>query len=82
MRVCATIGEDLGRVAARVSADGHTADKTRSVELSWLVDDIPMYGMLTVPDGAALPSLVMVAGERAYRSGVEPPCPVTTVVAA
>ena len=36
---------------------------TRSVELSWPVDDIPMYGTLTVPDGAGpFPAVVMVAG--------------------
>ncbi len=55
--------EHLGIVAARVSADRHTADMTRSVELSWQVDDIPMYGTLTVPEGSGpFPAVVMVAG--------------------
>ncbi len=36
---------------------------TRSVELSWLVDDISMHGTLTVPDGPGpFPGVVMVAG--------------------
>lgn len=36
---------------------------TRSVELSWVVDDIPMYGTLALPDGAGpFPGVVMVAG--------------------
>ncbi len=36
---------------------------TRSIELSWLLDDIAMYGTLTVPDGAGpFAGVVMVAG--------------------
>lgn len=36
---------------------------TRSVELTWVVDDIPVYGTLTRPDGEGpFPAVVMVAG--------------------